>query len=64
MAISSTNRSNASSTAWASRLRTTAVSSAVFRGSGARSIVCALLSCPYRAGVFNRFTGTRDNVPM
>lgn len=30
------------------------------RGSGARSIVGVLLSCPYRASADSRFTGTRD----
>lgn len=59
-AISTANRSSASSTACASSWRTIAVNSAVRRGSGARSIVCALLNCPSRASVDSRFTGTRD----
>ncbi|HEV7450875.1 MAG TPA: hypothetical protein VGO16_05710 [Pseudonocardiaceae bacterium] len=46
MAISSANKSNASSIAAASNPRTTAATSAVRFGSGARSIVCALEISP------------------
>lgn len=59
-AISTANRSSASSTACASNWRTTAVNRAVLRSAGTLSIVCALLNCPYRASVDSRFTGTRD----
>jgi hypothetical protein len=60
VAISSANRSSASSIACASRFRTTAVTSAVRRGSGVRSSAAALLYIPYCASVASRFTGTRD----
>jgi hypothetical protein len=59
VAISSVNRSSASSIAAASRLRTTAVSSAVRFGSADRSSVWAFEASPYRARVVSRFTGTR-----
>lgn len=60
VAISSANRSSASSIASASRLRVTASSVAVRRGSTNRSSAGALLPAPYLDRVFIRRTGTFD----
>ncbi len=59
--ISSENRSSASSTATASKCRTTAVSIAVFFGSWTRARCGALLPSPYRASDASRFGGTRSS---
>jgi hypothetical protein len=61
VAISTWNRSRASSMAFASRCRITAVSIAVRFGSSARSRLAAFDPSPYRARVASRFGGTCDN---
>lgn len=57
VAISNANRSSVSSTATASRCRTTATSVAVLFGSLSRASAVALLPIPVRASTCSRFVG-------
>ncbi|WTZ40564.1 hypothetical protein OG241_17930 [Streptomyces sp. NBC_01390] len=61
VAISTENRSSASSIALASRWRITAVSIAVRLGSAARPRLAALDPSPYRASTASRFGGIWDS---